>query len=319
MEQPDYPRIVVLGTGAVGGLYGGRLAQAGYDVTFLARSDADHLRTKGLRVESPQGDFVLANPQVASDVSQLPPADLVIVSWKATANEALAPALQSTCTPTTSVLVLQNGWDVERQAAAVVGAERVLGGCCFLCSNKIGPGHIRHLDYGTITIGEYAPTLAGQITPRLQQIVDWLRRAGIDARAVPDLRVARWKKLMWNIPFNGLSVILQADTRALMTDADTRALVEQIMREVLQLARACGSEVEESHIDKLLRDTAEMVPYASSMLLDYQNRRPMEVEAIFGNPMRAGQAVGFSPPRIATLYHQLKFLDRRQRSAVVPG
>ncbi len=299
MEQTlvERPRIVVFGAGAVGGLYGGRLAHHGFDVTFLARSDAEHLRTQGLRVESPQGDFLVARPQVASQIDQLPVADLVIVSWKATSNDALEPALRAVCTDSTVVLVLQNGWDVERHAAESVGPERVLGGCCFLCCNKVGPGHIRHLDYGAIAVGEYAPHRSGAITPRLQQVVDWLQSAGIDARPVSDLRLARWKKLMWNIPFNGLSVILQADTREMMANPDTRQMVERIMHEVRQLAGACGTDVDEAHIDKLLRDTATMVPYASSMLVDYQHRRPMEVEAIFGNPLRAGLAA----PRRCTI------------------
>ncbi len=195
---------------------------------------------------------------------------------------------------TSCVLVLQNGWDVERDAAELVGAERVLGGCCFLCSNKIGPGHIHHLDYGRITFGEYAPLLSGSITKRMQTIAADFTSACIDIVPTEDLRQTRWAKLMWNIPFNGLSVVLNALTDRIMALPETASLAEALMREVQSIAAACGSAIPDSMITKLLDDTRKMVPYASSMLLDYQNRRPMEIEAIFGNPLRAAQAAKVS-------------------------
>ncbi|MCC6511324.1 MAG: putative 2-dehydropantoate 2-reductase, partial [Pirellulaceae bacterium] len=297
----------VLGVGALGGLYGGLLAHAGFDVHFLLHSDFEHVRQHGLKVQSPLGDFHLRSVLAYRDARDIPPVDVAIVAWKTTANAALPQALSGLLKETGCVLVLQNGWDIEQDSAQVVGAERVLGGCCFLCSNKVGPGHIHHLDYGRIAFGEYASSLSGAITPRLVQIESEFRSAGIDITATADLRQTRWSKLMWNIPFNGLSVVLNALTDRIMADPHTARLAESLMREVREAAAACGSSVDESLIDKLLSDTRKMVPYASSMLLDYQQGRPMEVEAIFGNPLRAAQAAGMSTPRIEMLYQQLKF------------
>ena len=300
----------ILGTGALGGLYGGLLARSGAEVHFLLHSDYEHVREHGLKVDTTLGDFHLRSVNAYSSPEQMPTVDVAIVAWKSTANAALPAALPHVLKEDGCVLVLQNGWDVEREATQLVGAERVLGGCCFLCSNKVGPGHIHHLDYGRIAFGEYAPLLSGSITPRMRTIEADFRRAGVDITATEDLGRTRWAKLMWNIPFNGLSVVLQALTDRIMAEPSTARLAEQLMREVHAAAAGCGSVIDESMITKLLDDTRKMVPYASSMLLDYQQGRPMEIEAIFGNPLRAAQAAGISVPRIEMLYQQLLFVSR---------
>lgn len=299
----------VLGTGAVGGLYGGLLAKAGFDVHFLLHSDYEFVREHGLRVDSPLGDFRLTAPTIYRDVGAMPQVDVVLVCWKSTQNEHLRQALLHLCHPGTVVFVLQNGWDVERDAAEVVGQTQVLGGCCFLCSNKVGPGHIQHLDYGRIVFGEYSSTLTGSISSRMQLIASEFQQSGIDIQPTEDLPAVRWRKLMWNIPYNGLSVVLDADTSQMMNHSQTACLVEELMIEVRAAASACGKEIEEFHITKMLEDTRKMVPYASSMLLDYRHKRPMEVEAIVGNPLRASIAAGYRPAKVEMLYRQLCFLN----------
>jgi 2-dehydropantoate 2-reductase len=300
----------VLGTGALGGLYGGLLAKAGADVHFLVRSDFETVRELGLQVESPLGDFHLKPVQCYARVEELPQVDVAIVAWKTTANEALESALQQVCRSDSLVLVLQNGWDVEREAAQIVGPDRVLGGCCFLCCNKVGPGIIKHLDYGRISFGEYGPSFRGKISDRMQRLEQEFRAANIDMRGAEDLRGVRWSKLAWNIPFNGLSVVLSADTSQIMNDPDAAELASQLMQEVRLSAAACGTDIQPSFIQKMLNDTRKMVPYDSSMRLDYRFKRPMEVEAIFGNPLRAAINAGYLPSQIQMLYQQLSYLDR---------
>jgi 2-dehydropantoate 2-reductase len=304
-------RYAVLGTGALGGLYGGLLAHSGCDVHFLLRSDFSHVKAHGLRVDTPLGNFHLANPNIYQQVRDMPPVDIVLVCWKSTQNSLLKDALSSICGPGTCVLVLQNGWEVEQTAAGIVGEEKVLGGCCFLCSNKVGPGHIHHLDFGRIAFGEYSPRLTGQITERMLQIAADFAKAGVEIQPEPNLRNVRWRKLMWNIPYNGLSVVLQADTRQIMDDPQACLLVEELMNEVRNSARACGYDIEPSFVEKLMNDTRKMVPYDSSMLLDYRHQREMEIEAIFGNPLRAAISHGYLPTKIEVLYRQLSFLNRR--------
>ncbi len=309
-------RYAVLGTGALGGFYGSLLNRAGCDVHFLLRSDYQHVRQHGMQIDTPLGSFRLNQPKVFADVQAIPEVDVVLVCWKSTQNGSLREALQHLCRAEGScVLVLQNGLDVERTAADIVGDHRVLGGCCFLCCNKIGPGHICHLDYGRIAFGEYSAELRGLVTDRMQLIANDFRRAGIEIEATPDLVNVRWRKLMWNIPYNGLSVILQADTGQMMADPHARQLVREVMTEVRDSAVACGHSIEDAFIEKLLKDTEKMVPYDSSMLLDYRAKRPMEVETIFGNPLRAAQKAGFNAPRVACLYRQLAFLNQRNIAA----
>jgi 2-dehydropantoate 2-reductase len=307
MEKQRY---AIIGSGALGGLYGGMLARSGFEVHFLLHNDFDHVSKRGLRVESPLGDFELPNVNAHAASESMPACDVTIVGLKTTRNHLLAELLPAPTRDGGVVLVLQNGLDVEADSADVVGIDRVLGGCCFLCSNKVGAGHIRHLDYGRIVFGEYASDVS-QVTPRAQRICDELVSAGIDAQATDNLLLTRWRKLLWNIPFNGLSVSLDASTKELVDDPDSLALVDAIIREVHRAAAACGVEIPEEMIDKTIEVTRSMVPYDSSMRLDYLSRRPMEVEAIFGNPLRAAKASGTEMPRVEMLYQQLRFLDRR--------
>lgn len=305
MEKQRY---AIIGSGALGGLYGGMLARSGFEVHFLLRSDYEHVTQNGIRVESPLGDFHVPNVNAHATHESMPPCDVTIVGLKTTRNEHLATLLPSPTRNGGVVLVLQNGLDVEADSVSVVGADRVLGGCCFLCSNKIGPGHIRHLDYGRIVFGEYG---VNELTPRVQRISDDMVSAGIDAVTTDDLLLTRWRKLMWNIPFNGLSVVLDASTRELVDDPDAVAQVDAVIREVHTAAARCGVEIPSEMIEKTVEVTRSMVAYDSSMRVDYLNRRPMEVEAIFGNPLRAASQHAAAMPRVEMLYRQLKFLDAR--------
>jgi 2-dehydropantoate 2-reductase len=302
----------ILGTGALGGFYGARLQRAGLEVHFLLRGDYDRVSQHGLIVESPDGDFTLPNVQAYNDIAKMPPCDVVIVSLKTTQNHLLPKLLPHAVKDDGVVLVLQNGLGVEEEIAQIVGSHRVMGGLCFLCSNKIAPGHIRHVAYGEIKLGEYAQNYqAAGITDRMRQIAADFETAGISIHLETDLLLARWQKLVWNIPYNGLSVILDAQTDELMADVHTRALVEQIMGEVVAGAAACDRAIPPSFINYMLDYTLKMTPYRTSMKIDYDEKRPMEVEMMFGNPLRAAQRQGAKLPLIAMLYHQLKFLDTR--------
>jgi len=306
----------IIGTGALGGLYGGMLAKAGFDVHFLLHNDFEHVRRDGLKIESPRGDFHLARVNAYRDPDDLPPCDVTIVALKTTHNHLLPKLLPSCTREGGVVLVLQNGLDVEQDSAQIVGVDRTLGGCCFLCSNKAGPGHIKHLDYGQIVFGCFQRDAVPDDSPaagRLQLIADEMTAAGIEVKTIDDLYERRWRKLMWNIPFNGLSVVLDASTREIIQDPDAASLAETIIREVHATANRLGVKIPESVIQKNIDATRSMVPYDSSMRVDYRLRRPMEIEAIFGNPVRAAQEHDIAMPRVEMLYRQLKSIDRKNR------
>lgn len=311
----------ILGTGALGGFYGARLQRAGLDVHFLLRSDYQHVREFGLVVESPDGNFTLPHVRAYSDISSMPRCDVVVVALKTTQNKLLPQLLPIVLKDNGVVLVLQNGLGIEDEVAQIVGPKSIIGGLCFLCSNKVGPGHVCHLDYGTITLAAYTPNGAGGITEQMCQIAYDFEQAGISIQLTEDLLIARWRKLVWNIPFNGLSVVLDATTAELMADVHARSLAEQLMGEVIAAAEACTYQspqaqrtIPGSFIQTMLDDTAKMKPYRTSMKIDYDEHRPLEIEAIFGNPLRAAQQAGVYLPQITVLYQQLKFLDARNRA-----
>tara|TARA_R110002049_G_scaffold2750_2_gene21460 strand:+ start:244056 stop:244928 length:873 start_codon:yes stop_codon:yes gene_type:complete len=286
------------------------LANAGFDVHFLLHSDYQHVVDHGLRVESIWGDFELPTVNAHQSVNTMPACDVTIVALKTTLNDLLPELLPSPTGDGGSVLVLQNGLDVESDSAAVVGQDRVMGGCCFLCSNKVGPGHIKHLDFGRIVFGDFA-TPAGTISDRTRQICDDLVSAGIDAQVSDNLPMVRWRKLMWNIPFNGLSVALNASTKEIVDDPYACELADAIIREVHAAAAICGVDVANEMIEKTMENTRKMVPYDSSMRIDFLNKRPMELQAILGNPIAAVREKGGEMPRVEMLYQQLRFMDAR--------
>lgn len=234
-------RYAILGTGAIGGYYGACLQRAGLDVHFLLRSDFEVVQQQGLRIESPDGDFVLPQVQAYQEVTAMPPCDVVIVALKATQNHVLADLLLAVLKDDGVVVLLQNGLNGEPQVAQIVGSDRIIGGLCFICSNKIGSGHIRHLDYKAIALGEYADDYEPQgVTERLEAIAQDFEQAGVPIQLTPDLMQARWRKLLWNTPFNGLSVVLDAFTDAMIRHPAVLTLVEDLMWEVVASAATYG-------------------------------------------------------------------------------
>ncbi|MEL6384997.1 MAG: putative 2-dehydropantoate 2-reductase [Cyanobacteria bacterium J06626_18] len=312
-------RYAIVGTGAIGGYYGACLQRAGQDVHFLLHRDYNHVRQHGLKIESVQGDFTLPQVQGYRRVQDMPPVDIVIIALKTTQNAALLPILLPPLIgPDTTVVTLQNGLDIEGAIANMAPNNSLLSGLCFICSNKVGPGHIRHLDYGSIVLGTYHPQRhpAGT-TPTLEAVAQDFRAADIAVELTEDLYLARWRKLIWNIPFNGLSVVLNATTQEMMASVHTRQLAAALMHEVVAAANGCVQKVTPDRdrsltpqvIDTMLTHTAQMKPYRTSMKIDFDEGRPLETEAILGNPLRAAQWAGVVTPRIEMLYQQLKAIE----------
>ncbi|MEM9816314.1 MAG: putative 2-dehydropantoate 2-reductase [Cyanobacteria bacterium P01_D01_bin.6] len=320
IERARTRRYAILGTGAIGGYYGACLQHSGQDVHFLLHRDIDHVQRDGIKVDSVNGDFVLPEVQAYARVDEMPAVDVIVISLKTIHNARLLPQLLPPLLNANAViLTLQNGLDIEAEIAAIAPQTPIFGGLCFICSNKIGPGHIHHLDYGSIIMGEYdAARRPANISPTLEAITADFTQAGIDVELTPDLYRARWQKLVWNVPFNSLSVILNATTTAMMADPCARQLATDLMAEVIAAAHACTQQatpkqprrLPDGIAETMLTHTAKMKPYRTSMMIDFAERRPLEVEAIVGNPLRAAQQAQVETPRLEMLYQQLKVLDR---------
>ena len=314
----------ILGTGAIGGYYGACLQRSGQDVHYLLHRDYDWVQQHGLKVDSVTGDFVLPKVQAYRHTADMPIADVVIIALKTTQNAALLPQLLPPLLgPHTVILTLQNGLDIEADIAAIAPKQTLIGGLCFICSNKLGLGHIHHLDYGSILLGIYdSAQQPVAISTELQAISQDFEQAGIAVEVTADLYLARWRKLVWNVPFNSLSVILNATTDAMMADPYARQLAADLMHEVVAAAQGCvqiatpqlDRALSPELINTMLTHTAQMKPYRTSMKIDFDEGRPLEVEAIVGNPLRAAQRAAIATPKIEMLYHQLKMLDTRNQS-----
>ncbi len=299
----------VVGAGAVGLLYGTRLAAAGHPVRWVVRSGADRIRREGISVRS-EGRLLAIAPgdvEVHTDPARVPPSDVVVVALKTTANADLARLVGPAVAPGATVAMFQNGLGVEEQArAAIPQAAAVLGVMCFVCAHRVGPGRADHLDYGAVTIGELDGRPPDEPAAAL---ADDLGAAGVDASVADDLGVARWRKLVWNIPFNGLSVVLDASTQDLLADAGTRSTVTELMDEVIAAANAAGHAVEPGFRDVMLETTDAMTPYAPSMKLDHDAGRSLELGAIYDAPLAAGRRAGAPMVRVELLARALHFID----------
>ena len=316
-ETLHTPRIGIIGTGAIGGFYGLMLARAGFDVHFLLRSEFSAVSQSGLHIDSQvHGALSLENVQAYSSATDMPPCDWLLVAAKSTGTGGVAPAIVQAAAPGAKVLMLQNGLAVEDELRAVLpDSLHVLGGLCFICVHRTGPGQITHQAFGAVNIGYHsgpAPSDAASLEI-VEQGAALFHAAGIESVAMANLGKARWQKLVWNVPYNGLSVLLNASTTPLMADPDSRELIQGLMAEVVQGAEACGHVLPEGYAAQLFKVTEQMPDYRPSMHHDFTEKRPLELEAIYAKPLAAALAAGCDMPKIRALYHALAFIDRQNR------
>jgi len=301
----------VFGTGAVGAYYGGRLADNGNTVHFLARSDYREIKEKGLKVHSPKGDFHLKTPSVFKDAAEIPPSDVLLISLKTTGNRDLREKISPLVHKDTSLIVLQNGLGMEEEFSQWFPANPVMGGMCFICSRKIKPAVIEHMDYGMITLG----CLNKEDSELRDKIGSLMEKAGIPVTLVENLEDARWRKLLWNIPYNGLSVTLNTDTEQIMKNPYSRNMIRNLMLEVIEGAASCGCEIETEAVEDMLKFTDQMTPYEPSMKLDFLLSRPMEIEYMYDRPLQAASEKGCEMKRVGMLRDNLQFIqDMMKRS-----
>jgi len=304
-------KIAIVGSGAVGGYYGARLARAGEEVHFLLRSDYAVVRDKGWRVTDHEGEWTL-RPVHAHDRSEsIGVCDCVVVATKSTANPMLPPLVCPLLGESTMLLALQNGLGNVEFHAGYAGAERVLGGLAFVCINRVGPGVLEKYIPGSVRLGEFS----GAALDRTHDLAARFVRAGIDCEAVDSLAAALWRKLVWNVPFNGLTIAAGGvTTDVILARSEWRERAWQLMLEVRDGAAALGIEIPESFLRRQMEVTYPMGAYKPSSLVDYLAGREVEVEAIWGEPARRARATGVVLPKLEELYHQLQTLMRQPRT-----
>ena len=296
----------IIGTGAIGGYYGGQLMKAGRRVSFLLHTDYEYVKEKGLQIDSCDGSFHLDDVEAYDDTRKMPKGDVVLVCLKSTKNHLLPEMLTPIVDEHTVVVLIQNGIGLEEDLQRHFPKMAIVGGLAFICSGKIGPGHISHQGLGHINLGNFSCP-----KERFSDILTDLQDAGIRAAEVPYAE-ARWKKAVWNMPFNGMTVALNTSTDQLMKNPVTRRLIYDQMMEVIGAAQALGVKgIDRSFADKMMEMTDKMVPYSPSMKLDFDNHRPMETDYLYSRPIAEAKKVGFAMPKLEMLEAELRFIEER--------
>lgn len=300
----------IVGTGGIGGYYGGCLAKAGHPVHFLLHSDYEYVLKNGLKIDSVNGDFHLEKVSAYKNSQDMPKCDVVLVCLKTIQNHILSSILKPLLHEKTVVVLVQNGMGMEQELSEQLPSTSIVGATAFICTTKVGPGHIHHAEYGALTLAKHC----GDCDEIIRQIASDFENASVNVSVFDDLNSVRWKKLVWNIPYNGLTVVLNAATDTLTNNPDSRNLVIDLMNEVVSAGRTCGAKISDSFIDKMIAMTEKMTPYSPSMKLDYDARRPMEIQTMFTNPIAIAKAQGFEMRKTEMLEQQLRFLEKVAKS-----
>lgn len=300
-------RISIIGTGAVGSYYGIMLANAGHHVDFLLRSDYEYVKANGLKLYSSRHeDIILPSVNAFKSTQDMPKSDIIIVALKTTQNnKILSEILPDIAEKNSIVLLVQNGLGMEEDLSAQLPSLQIAGGAALISSHKTQKGIVVHQDYGALDVGSYnlcQPSL-------LDNFSEKLIAAGVPS-SHQSLKKLRWKKLVWNMTFNGLSVVLNKTTDEILADPKDLKRCKIIMKEVIQAAKACDVLLPENFDEEMIAFTQKMIPYAPSMKLDYDFGRPMELQYIYERPITFARNAGYDMTHTTELFKELLQLDK---------
>jgi len=297
-----------VGAGAVGGYYGAMLARSGSQVSFVARgAHRDAIAERGISILSDAVGSFTAKVAAESDPARIGPVDVAVLAVKTYDNDTAIPLLTALVGPKTVVLTLQNGVDSAEEVAAVVGADATIGGSTYIATAIDSPGVIRQTGtHRRIVLGEVRGTPVA-VSDRVRAIEAVMKAADIHAEAVPDARHAVWEKFTYLAPFAAFTGAARLPIGPLWADAHTRAMFLDAIAEVAAVARAHGIPLPADHKDRIDTYVAKLPPSTrSSLLIDLQQGKRIEVEALQGSVVRRGKAVGVPTPVMAALYAVLK-------------
>ena len=299
--------IAVFGAGGVGSFFGGLLARAGADVCFVARGkQLEALRRDGIHIESSSlGALHVPDVRATDDTRDIGVVDLVLVAVKAQQTAGILDAVAHLVGPTTTIVTLQNGVESDEVVAERFGRPRVLPAVVYVGATVDRPGHVSHVAAGTIAVG--AP--AGADRARAEAVRDLLATTGMPVRIADDIQHDRWRKLLWNAGFNMVSAVTGRDPAVLLSVPESRALLLDVMREVVAVARAQGIALTDADADEQIAWTERAGSIRTSTTVDRERGREMEVEALIGVVVRRGAALGVPTPRSATLLGLLKAIE----------
>jgi 2-dehydropantoate 2-reductase len=298
-------KVALVGAGAVGGFYGGLLAKAGGDIRFLFHSTYDDVLRDGLSlvIQETNESFYVEPLKAYENSSEIGVCDWVVVSTKATANSQLGEILAPLVHEQTSLLTLQNGMGNVECLTDLFGDHRtIVGGLCFTCINRTSSTVVKSILSGYVQFGQVGRPLSDKACEMMRAFAE----AGVDAREAISLDDALWRKLCWNIPFNGLSIAAGGiTTDKILADEDLARRARSLMKELQTVAAVLGIEIEDAFLDRQFTLTEPMGSYSPSSLIDFLADRKVEVDAIWGEPLRRGEAAGVPTPELQKLHGEL--------------
>jgi 2-dehydropantoate 2-reductase len=298
---------VVFGAGGVGSFFGGLLARAGADVRFVARgAQLEALRRDGIHIDSTTlGALQVPDVRVTDDTRDVGPVDLVLVAVKAQQTTGILDALAALVGPETTIVTLQNGIESDEVIAERFGRARVLPAVVYVGATVDRPGHVSHVAAGTIAVG----IPAGADRRRVEAVRDLLATTGMPVRIAENIQHERWRKLLWNAGFNMVSAVTGRDPAVLLRVPESRALLLEVMKEVVAVARAQGIALTDADADDQIAWTERAGSIRTSTTVDRERGREMEVDALIGVVVRRGAQLGVPTPRSATLLGVLKAIE----------
>jgi 2-dehydropantoate 2-reductase len=302
-------RALVIGTGAIGSFYGAMLAKAGAEVSVVARSDYEQVKACGIGIRSDTklGGYHFRPAAVVRHASELAvKPDYVLVCIKVVEGAARVALLRDALGPGTAIVLVSNGVEIEDEIAAAFAGRELISGLASICVTRTAPGQVWHQAFGGLDLGNYPSGLS----EKTMALCAAFERAGVNCVPTEEIVTARWQKCVWNAAFNPLSV-LSGGLSTIDIVRTQEPLVRAVMGEICQIAAAVGHALPPGTVDTFVEITRTMPAYRTSMLLDFDGRRPMETEAIVGNAVRAGCRAGFASPHLESIYALMKLRELR--------
>jgi 2-dehydropantoate 2-reductase len=293
-------KILVIGAGAIGSFYSAKLAQVGVEVSLWCRSDYDFIKKNGIKIESYTGNFHFTPHKILKNLDENKEEfDYILIATKVLPNIDICGLIKNILQPKTKIILIQNGIHIEQNIAQNFPDNEIISALAFIAVSRKSAGVVYHQEYGKITIGTYG-NKASNAVYFLENL--W-KNSGIEVGVSDKILLERWKKLVWNGAFNPLSVVLHnKNTEEILNNDLTLNLVKNIMKEICDLAKADNCELPLDIIEKNIVATQKMKPYKTSMLLDFEAGRKMEVEAILGNAIKFAQSKSILTPYLSTIY-----------------
>jgi 2-dehydropantoate 2-reductase len=306
-------RIAVMGAGAVGGYFGGKLAAAGHNVSFIARGGhLEALQRHGLTVESFQGDFHIEEGVFTGDPAQIGGVDLALFCVKSYDTLAAVKEIAPLIGQQTQILSLQNGVDNADKISQLWGNERTLAGVVYIGAAIARPAVVKHSSGGRILFG----ALDGAIRATAKRVEQALCAAGIPCELSADIRKAQWRKLLWNAPFCAISCLTRATVKEIVESDSLRPLAIDCMMEVREAANTQGVALEQALVDETLTFSKSLGDFKPSMLQDLEARKALEYEAFNGIVVDLLHQTGKQAPINQVFYSTLSYIDKNIRSQV---